>query len=83
MAEITQDNLIKFFEAHNRPCQICDGGDWLVTPIKQLIVNGMLTPDGNYDIPPPAILTVAIVCQKCGYVRHHDADIVKRWIEAL
>lgn len=80
MAEITQENLIRFFESYNRACQMCDGTHWLATPINQPIVNGMLTPDGNYDIPPPAFLTVAIVCQNCGYVRHHDAEIVKKWI---
>lgn len=81
MAKLTQDNLIRFFEAHNKPCPICEGDEWMVTSLNQPIVNGMLSVEGAYDFPPPAFLTVAIICKHCGHVRHHDAAIVKQWIE--
>ena len=80
MSEITQENLIRFFQSHDKPCYVCGGTDWLVTEVDHPIVNGMLSPDGNYNFPPHAILTYAIVCQQCGYVRHHDAELVKKWI---
>ena len=80
MSEITQENLIRFFQSHDKPCYVCSGNDWQVTPVNQPLVNAMLSVDGSYHIPPQAVLTFAIICQQCGYARHHEADFVKKWI---
>ena len=82
MAALTQENLIRFFESHNKPCPICESDEFGASDINQPIVNGMIDVDGNYNIPPPAILSYVLVCKKCGFMRHHRAEEVNAWIEA-
>ena len=82
MAALTQTNLIRFFQAHNKPCPICDGDEFGITLIDQPLVNGMIDTDGNFNFPPPAILTYMLACNRCGFIRHHLAEKVNSWIEA-
>ena len=63
--EISEDDVVAFMDAKKvrLSCELCNATDWLIFP-NAITAN---------------LRTEMLVCGNCGNIRHHVANIVKRW----
>ena len=81
MADITQEDLHRFFRSQDKPCPFCDGKSWGVTPQTHPILMIVGNPDGSFHLPPNHHPGYSAICLQCGFMRVHEANIVNAWIK--
>lgn len=82
MANITEEELESFFEAHAKPCYVCGSERWLVVPSDQPLIVPVLSTSGEFKFPPLHIPAYAVICKQCGYIHMHELNIVRDWAES-
>lgn len=80
---VSTDDFIRFLEAKSleASCPSCQSQQWTVI--------GSVDTDTPYRLSTPAktslkatnLLTYAIFCVECGFVRNHMARVVKAWVD--
>jgi hypothetical protein len=77
MSEITQDELLRHFDLQNFLCPVCSNKQWMITPCDQPVLSILTSTDGSFSLPPLNVPGYAAICSQCGYMRVHEAGIVR------
>ena len=61
-------------------CPMCGCAEWtMVEPVSGGVGMIPLQNGDNYELPPPSVPAVAIICNKCAFIRLHAAMPIVRW----
>ena len=63
----------------NAQCVSCGGNDWM-TPSDRPVLLPTVEPDGTW-VPGRGIEAIESICGKCGFIRLHSAQILRRGLK--
>lgn len=80
--ELTNSDIVEFFseKVKNHSCPTCLANDWtFLGDNTHTLGLGAFPKHGNFPLPPPHIITIALACKVCGYMRFHVAGLIGLW----
>lgn len=80
--KLTLADVAEFLTAHGAKieCPVCGWNEWtMVEPVTAGVSMIPLQREEKYQLPPPSVPAVAIICNKCAFIRLHAAMPIAKW----
>lgn len=83
---VKRADIIRFLGAKDvsPACPSCGRNNWSITDGSEQMPHALVLatmPGGSFTIPPHGFPAIVMLCNHCGFFRHHSLNMIAQWVQ--